>query len=176
MMRKLLVLVLLCSACDGATTRTVSERDLAPRTRAYLSPATAPEAASAVFYCLQDDFDRVHLTGVLSQRIRLAAPVRDGQTRADTLLVLVTPRRTVDCKNRAGGQPPAMLEPRSVVVLRGAGSTIRTFVGDTVVVFGEAPTRTALLDAEPLTMRLDSMRVISAGQRIRVGADGTLQQ
>ncbi|MCC7001817.1 MAG: hypothetical protein IT357_06655 [Gemmatimonadaceae bacterium] len=66
-----------------------------------------------------------------------------------------------------------MLEPRSIVILRGAGVGLRSFIGDTVVVFGEAPTRGAILDAEPLSMRLDSLRIISGGQRLRVAASGT---
>jgi hypothetical protein len=102
----------------------------------------------------------------------VAAAATGAQGQRDTIVVLETPRRTVDCKNRAGGQPPPMLEPRSIVMLRGAGVGLRSFVGDTVVVYGEAPTRGAILDAGPLSMRLDSLRVISAGQRLRVGASG----
>jgi hypothetical protein len=170
-MRTVLVLAFFCTACEAANTRTVTERDFAPRTRAYTSVVATSEAEATVFYCLQDEADRVHLTGVLGQRVRLAAAAAEGQRRTDTLVVLETPKRTVDCKNRAGGQPPAMLEPRSIVVLRGAGPAIRSFVGDTVTVFGVAPARGALLDAEPMSVRLDSMRVISRGQRMRVVAD-----
>ena len=168
-MRTVFMLLLACAACEPADTRLVAESDLAPRTPAQTSLGAAPPDAGSVFQCLQDDAGRVRLTGILSQRIRT---VPGPPPRQDTVVVVETPMRTVDCKNRAGGQPPPMLEPRSPVVLRGAGPAVRSFAGDTVVVFGEAPARGALLDAEPLTMRLDSLRIISAGQRLRVAASG----
>lgn len=172
-MRQVLLIVLFCTACEAQNTRTVAEGDLAPRNVAQSSVGAASAQVGAGFICLQDDTDRVRLTGILRQRVRAAASATGEQGQRDTIVVLETPIRTVDCKNRAGGQPPPMLEPRSLVILHGAGVGLRSFVGDTVVVFGEAPTRGAILDAEPLSMRLDSLRIISGGQRLRVAASGT---
>ncbi|MCC7001855.1 MAG: hypothetical protein IT357_06845 [Gemmatimonadaceae bacterium] len=113
-MRRIFILLLACSACEPSRSRTLTDEDLPPRTVAQTSLAAAPPVVGAMFQCLQDDSGRVRLTGIIRQRIHTTAGGAPGSARrADTLVVLETPMRTIDCKNRAGGQPPPEFEPRS---------------------------------------------------------------
>lgn len=113
-MRRVLILLLACSACEPSRSRSITDADLPPRTAAQTSLGAAPTVVGAMFQCLQDDSGRVRLTGIIRQRIHTTAVSAPGSARrVDKLVVLETPMRTVDCKNRAGGQPPPEFEPRS---------------------------------------------------------------